>query len=81
MNLERIKEKLIKELSIDPANKEYLNNIMSSFSAGVEIMKKQNEELIKLLGKVKNSMDSEEYFDDFDTLYDEISAVLKESGK
>lgn len=76
--MEKAKEKLLQDLLIDPGNREDLNNILDSVSAKVDVMEKRNNMLVQLLKKVQKLMDSSDYSDDFDSLYDEINLALNE---
>ncbi len=76
--MEKAKEKLLQDLLINPGNREDLNNILDSVSAKVDVMEKRNNMLVQLLKKVQKLMDSSDYSDDFDSLYDEINLALNE---
>lgn len=79
MNLEKAKNKFINNLSNGCINCGNFTDVIAAFSTNTNSMTKQHSELLDILKLVKKAMDSESYCEDFDTLYEKVSAAIEKA--
>lgn len=76
MNLKKAKGDFLNGLRHDAGNYNFMQDILTAYLAGVNYNREQTDAVVSILKKIKALMDSENYDIDFDSLYDEIAAVL-----